>query len=51
MEIYSRKEINENTFEVLGADRSILKNHNRKPYPILSENISQNLNRRLKSHL
>jgi hypothetical protein len=43
MEIFTRKAINENTFEVLGADGSRLNNHNGKPYPILSENISRNL--------
>jgi len=43
MKIYIRKEINENTFEVLGSDGSTLKNHNGKPYPFLSENISRNL--------
>lgn len=43
METYTRKEINNNTFEVLGSDGSTLKNHNGKPYPILSENISRNL--------
>jgi hypothetical protein len=43
MEIYARKEINENTFEVLGSDGSTLKNHNGKPFPKLSENISRNL--------
>jgi hypothetical protein len=43
MEIYTRREINENTFEVLGGDGSTLKNHNGKPYPFLSENISRNL--------
>ena len=44
MEIYTRKEINENTFEVLGSDGSTLKNHNVKPFPILFENISRDLN-------
>jgi hypothetical protein len=43
MEIYTRKQINENTFEVLGGDGSTLKNHNGKLYPNLSENISRNL--------
>lgn len=47
MEIYARKETKENTFEVLGSDGSTLKNHNGKPYPILSENISRNLIRDL----
>jgi hypothetical protein len=44
MEIYTRKEFNENTFEVLGSDGSTLKNYNGKPFPILFENISRNLN-------
>jgi hypothetical protein len=43
MRIFTRKEINDNTFEVLGSDGSTLKNHNGKPFPILSENISRNL--------
>ena len=40
---YKRKEINENLFEVIGLDGTTLKNHNDKPYPNLSENISRNL--------
>ena len=44
MKIYIRKEINENTFEVLGSDGSTLKNNSGKPFPILFENISRNLN-------
>lgn len=43
MQIYTRKELSENSFEVLGADGTVLKNHNDKPYPYLSENISRNL--------
>lgn len=43
MQIYTRKEHSENNFEVLSADGTVLKNHNDKPYPHLSENISRNL--------
>ncbi len=43
MQIYTLKEITENSFEVIGSDGTILKNHNNKPYPYLSENISRNL--------
>lgn len=39
---YQRKEATNGLFEVLGSDGTILKNHNNKPYPILSENISRN---------
>lgn len=43
MEIYTRKELNVDLFEVLGSDRCVLKNHNEKTFPNLSENISRNL--------
>ena len=43
MQIYNRKELAENLYEVLEADGTVLKNHNGKPYPHLSENISRNL--------
>jgi hypothetical protein len=43
MEIYKRKEIYENYFELYCSDGTTLKNHNGKPYPLLSENISRNL--------
>jgi hypothetical protein len=43
MEIYTRKEISENAFQVLDSDGNTLKNHNGKPYPTLSTNISSNL--------
>jgi hypothetical protein len=43
MEIYTIKEYSENAYEILGPNGIILKNHNHKPYPILSENISRNL--------
>src|SRR5690554_6311748 len=40
---YKRKEISSGIYKVLGADGTVLKNHNNKPYPHLSENISRNL--------
>jgi len=43
MRIYTRKEIDQDLFLVLGADGEALKNHNGKPYPHLSGNISWNL--------
>ena len=43
MQIYNRKELAENLYEVLESDGTVLKNHNGKPYPHLSENISRNL--------
>ena len=43
MEIYTRKELKGDFFEILSADKSVLKNHNDKPFPHLSENISRNL--------
>ena len=43
MEIYTRKELKADSFEVLSADKSVLKNHNDIPFPYLSENISRNL--------
>ena len=33
MELYTRKQISENEFEVIGADSTIIKNHNDRPYP------------------
>jgi hypothetical protein len=43
MEIYTRIELKADSFEILSADKSVLKNHNNKPFPHLSENISRNL--------
>ena len=36
MQIYNRKKLAENLYEVLEADGTVLKNHNGKPYPHLS---------------
>lgn len=41
--VYKREEITPGIYKVLGADGTVLKNHNNKPYPHLSENISRNL--------
>lgn len=43
MKQYKRKEIDENVFQIIGLDGTVLKNHNDKVYPNLSENISRNL--------
>ena len=43
MKIYTYKKLADNLYEVLEADGKVLKNHNEKPYPNLSENISRNL--------
>jgi hypothetical protein len=42
-ETYVRKEKANGLYELLGADGENLKNHNNKPFPLLSENISRNL--------
>lgn len=41
MEIYTIKELSENAYDILGSNGIILKNHNDKVYPNLSENISR----------
>ena len=40
---YQRKETASTLFQVVGADGETLKNHNNKPYPLLSDNSSKNL--------
>jgi hypothetical protein len=39
--IYQRKKTAGNLYEVLGTDGNTLKNHNDRPYPVLSDNISK----------
>jgi hypothetical protein len=43
MQIYIRKELSENSYEVLGSDGTVLMNHKGKSFLNLSENISRNL--------
>jgi hypothetical protein len=43
MEIYTRREISENLFEIIGPHGEAIRNHNDKKYTFLSENISRNL--------
>lgn len=42
-ETYVRKEKANGLYELLGSDGKTLQNHNNKPFPLLSENISKNL--------
>jgi hypothetical protein len=42
-ETYQRNETTTGLFEVFGADGKALNNHNNKPFPLLSDNISRNL--------
>jgi len=38
---YQRKKTTSNLYEVLGTVGKIIKNHNNKPYPILSNTVSK----------
>jgi len=43
LKLYTRREMGDELFEVIGPDGNVILNHSGKTYPPLSENISRNL--------